>query len=282
MNNIKINKLLKYVEQFYKLAQTDAGVPAGVPTNQPLQPPTAPKAPNTTPEPNTTPAPKQAPKQSGIGKNYLYHNNVGEVNLVQDFLKRKGLYKGTVDSKFGDQTAAALMQWQKNNKLPPTARLDPATMTKLMDAIQLEKTENAAPTTIDLDLEDVDSSGFGKLLVSFVDILKDLGRQHKAGENINTLAWSQTIEQYNKMLNQQVEKINSYLQNSNLDETSKQLIKNKLLQANNVREKANNALQALSQLALFDSSETPQQFPTATTSLTQPKQPSPASRPGKA
>ncbi len=145
MNNIKINKLLKYVEQFYKLAQTDAGVPAGVPTNQPLQtptapigpplPPTAPKAPNTTPEPNATPAPKQAPKQapkrSGIGKKYLYQN-APEVPMIQQFLQQQGLYKGKLDGLFGDQTAAALMQWQKNNNLNPTGRLDQNTMSKIL------------------------------------------------------------------------------------------------------------------------------------------------------
>lgn len=141
MNNIKINKLLKYVEQFYKLAQTDAGVPAGVPTNQPLQtptapigpplPPTAPKAPNTTPEPNATPAPKQAPKRSGIGKKYLYQN-APEVPMIQQFLQQQGLYKGKLDGLFGDQTAAALMQWQKNNNLNPTGRLDQNTMSKIL------------------------------------------------------------------------------------------------------------------------------------------------------
>ncbi len=56
------------------------------------------------------------------------------VREAQQALQQDGLYKGKVDGQFGPKTRSALAQFQKQNGLKQTARLDRATMSKLMQS----------------------------------------------------------------------------------------------------------------------------------------------------
>jgi peptidoglycan hydrolase-like protein with peptidoglycan-binding domain len=53
------------------------------------------------------------------------------VERVQRALARDGFYRGTLDGLFGPQTRAAVVQFQQQNGLRPTGRLDRATLDKL-------------------------------------------------------------------------------------------------------------------------------------------------------
>jgi len=90
----------------------------------------APAAPAAAPAPAPAPA---APKAS-TGHAATHATSATKVKEAQQALQQAGLYKGKVDGKFGPQTKAAVKEFQKENGLKPTARLDSATMKKLTQA----------------------------------------------------------------------------------------------------------------------------------------------------
>lgn len=55
-----------------------------------------------------------------------------EIRQAQQQLRDKGLYNGMVDGIIGPETQQALEQFQRNNGLQVTAKLDEATMNKLL------------------------------------------------------------------------------------------------------------------------------------------------------
>src|SRR5579872_1257302 len=75
----------------------------------------------------------QAPKAS-TGHAAMHATSATKVKEAQQALQEAGLYKGKVDGKFGPQTKAAVKEFQKENGLKQTARLDSATMKKLTQA----------------------------------------------------------------------------------------------------------------------------------------------------
>lgn len=77
----------------------------------------------------------QAPKANSMGHASTMHATSGtKVKDAQQALQQAGLYKGKVDGKFGPQTKSAVKEFQKENGLKQTARLDSATMKKLTEA----------------------------------------------------------------------------------------------------------------------------------------------------
>jgi peptidoglycan hydrolase-like protein with peptidoglycan-binding domain len=56
----------------------------------------------------------------------------GEVRQVQQKLHNEGLYQGRIDGLMGPQTHQALRQYQQKNGLQVTARLDQATLNRLL------------------------------------------------------------------------------------------------------------------------------------------------------
>lgn len=59
---------------------------------------------------------------------------------AQMILKEKGLYKGRPTSRLDEQTVAGLRQYQKNQGLPVTGRLDDATVEEMMKGRPVDKT----------------------------------------------------------------------------------------------------------------------------------------------
>ncbi len=55
----------------------------------------------------------------------------GDVKKVQETLRDKGYYTGPVDGIMGDQTRAAIRQYQQSENLPVTGHLDSGTAGKL-------------------------------------------------------------------------------------------------------------------------------------------------------
>ncbi len=53
------------------------------------------------------------------------------IRSAQAKLKAKGLYDGPEDGQMGPKTRAAILQFQNEEKMPATGRLDPPTMAKL-------------------------------------------------------------------------------------------------------------------------------------------------------
>lgn len=76
----------------------------------------------------------QAPKASSASHGAMHATSSAKVKKAQQALQEAGLYKGKVDGKFGPQTKNAVKQFQKENGLKQTARLDSATMKKLTEA----------------------------------------------------------------------------------------------------------------------------------------------------
>jgi peptidoglycan hydrolase-like protein with peptidoglycan-binding domain len=115
------------------LALTAGGAFAQGTTSSPAPSPAA-------PPPAAAPAPAapggamgQAPKASATHA-ATHAASATKVKDAQQALQQAGLYKGKVDGKFGPQTKAAVKEFQKENGLKPTARLDSATMKKLSQA----------------------------------------------------------------------------------------------------------------------------------------------------
>lgn len=55
-----------------------------------------------------------------------------EIRQVQEQLRADNLYKGRIDGLFGTKTKTALKEFQQQNNLPATARLDRKTMNDLL------------------------------------------------------------------------------------------------------------------------------------------------------
>jgi len=62
------------------------------------------------------------------------------VRQVQKILNKRGFKTGGVDGRMGPQTQAALVNFQRSEKLPPTGKLDNPTLT----ALGVQKTEAAS------------------------------------------------------------------------------------------------------------------------------------------
>ncbi len=104
---------------------TSPSSPAPTPAPAPAAPPAAAPAPA---------APMgQAPKASTTHA-ATHATASAKVKKAQEALQEAGLYKGKIDGKFGPQTKAAVKEFQKENGLKQTARLDSATMKKLSQA----------------------------------------------------------------------------------------------------------------------------------------------------
>ena len=117
------------------VALTAGGAYAQGGTTAPAPSPVAPPA--AAPAPATTAAPAAQMPKSGAMTHATTHAAVhasAKVKQAQDALQAAGLYKGKVDGQFGPQTKAAVKAFQKENGLKQTARLDNATMKKLMQA----------------------------------------------------------------------------------------------------------------------------------------------------
>lgn len=69
-----------------------------------------------------------------------------EIRQAQEQLKQQGLYRGRVDGKMGRETHAALSQFQQQNGLQQTGRLDQQTMASLMNG-QTSGVGSSAPNT---------------------------------------------------------------------------------------------------------------------------------------
>lgn len=82
-------------------------------------------------------APSASPNGSGsaMTAHHARARHRGEagngVRRAQQALQSKGLYQGKVDGKYGPQTKAALMQFQQQNNLKQTGRLDRETRVAL-------------------------------------------------------------------------------------------------------------------------------------------------------
>ena len=93
----------------------------------PMPPPAATPAPAT---PGVTPG--IAPPAGAAPHHRRMAQSMRDIKAAQKALKEDGLYKGKIDGKFGPQTKAAVAEFQKQNDLKPTAKLDKETMSKLM------------------------------------------------------------------------------------------------------------------------------------------------------
>jgi len=73
------------------------------------------------------------------------HMSRNEIRQAQQELKQQGLYRGRVDGKMGRETRTALSQFQQQNGLQQTGRLDQQTMAGLMNG-QTSGVGSSAPT----------------------------------------------------------------------------------------------------------------------------------------
>jgi hypothetical protein len=73
------------------------------------------------------------------------HPSMTSVRGAQATLKQQGLYKGQVDGKIGPQTRSALTQFQAQNGLSQTARLDQPTIDKLTSGASMPQTRASQP-----------------------------------------------------------------------------------------------------------------------------------------
>ncbi len=65
----------------------------------------------------------------GHGYGNSFHNRI-EVK-AQTKLRQLGYYRGRIDGQFGSASRAALVRFQRDSRIPRTARLDPRTIRAL-------------------------------------------------------------------------------------------------------------------------------------------------------
>ena len=122
------------------LAASVVALTAGGAYAQGSSPAQAPAAPPAAAAPAPAPAATgagtmgHAPKAATTTHAATHATSAAKVKEAQQALQEAGLYKGKVDGKFGPQTKVAVKEFQKENGLKQTARLDSATMKKLTQA----------------------------------------------------------------------------------------------------------------------------------------------------
>ncbi|MBO2516004.1 MAG: hypothetical protein CW338_01835 [Clostridiales bacterium] len=81
--------------------------------------------------------------QLGDAPGYLSYGNSGtDVEKLQQALKIKGYYTGSVDGKYGLSTKDAVLSYQKKNGLPQTGKADYATIKKLFGKVSVTTVED--------------------------------------------------------------------------------------------------------------------------------------------
>jgi peptidoglycan hydrolase-like protein with peptidoglycan-binding domain len=96
----------------------------------------------TTPDPNWNTAAASGPSQHPQAVGNLSKEDIREAQLE---LRHSGLYDGSLDGVIGPQTKQALVRFQKENRLEPTATLDAHTIVTMFGNIGPGQGPNMPP-----------------------------------------------------------------------------------------------------------------------------------------
>lgn len=108
---------------------------------------TAAKAPAKTETASKMAAPAKTPRAAITAKEHMGLTKE-DAMAVQSALEKAGIYKGTVDGRFGKQTRAALREYQKSNGLKVNGRADEETLSKLGVTLSANSHAEKAPAAM--------------------------------------------------------------------------------------------------------------------------------------